>query len=44
MDPNIFPTLTRGFGFGQLTGVNGLPEVSGLVPDPAWKQRNKHEP
>ncbi len=43
IDPNILPTFARGFGFGQPTGINGLPEASGLVPDPAWKQKNKNE-
>jgi penicillin-binding protein 2 len=43
IDPNILPTFARGFGFGQPTGINGIQEASGLVPDPAWKKQNKND-
>lgn len=43
IDPNILPTIARGFGFGQPTGIAGVQEASGLVPDPAWKQKNKND-
>ena len=43
IDPNILPTYARGFGFGQPTGLVGLPEASGQVPDPAWKQANQKD-
>ena len=43
-DPNILPDFARGFGYGQLTGINALDEAPGVVPDPAWKQREKGEP
>ena len=43
IDPNILPTYARGFGYGQPTGLVGLDEAAGLVPDPAWKQANLHD-
>src|SRR3990172_8286488 len=42
--PNILPDFARGFGYGQLTGINGLDEAPGVVPDPAWKEENQGEP
>lgn len=38
IDPKLLPQAARGFGFGQPTGVVGLQEAPGLVPDPAWKK------
>ncbi len=38
IDSNILPTFARGFGLGMATGLEGVAEVDGLVPDPAWKQ------
>jgi len=43
-DPNILPDFARGFGYGQLTGINGLDEAPGVVPDPDWKEENHGEP
>jgi penicillin-binding protein 2 len=34
----------RAFGFGAATGVVGLSEEDGLVPDAAWKRKNRNEP
>lgn len=39
-DPNALPTFARGFGLGHTTGITGVTEVAGLIPDPAWKQQN----
>lgn len=40
-DPNDLSKMARLFGFGSPTGVNGIAEEGGLVPDPAWKEKNK---
>lgn len=40
-DPDLLPYFARGFGFGQPTGLVGLEEASGTVPDPAWKRANQ---
>jgi penicillin-binding protein 2 len=39
IDPTILPTFARAFGLGQSTGVAGIDDAAGLVPDPAWKQK-----
>jgi penicillin-binding protein 2 len=39
-DPNALPTFARGFGLGHTTGITGVTEVAGVIPDPAWKQQN----
>ncbi len=44
LDANILPTYARGFGFGQPTGLQELPESPGLVPDTAWKRATYDEP
>lgn len=44
-DPNILPTMAKGFGYGAKTGIIGLPsadENPGIVPDPAWMQATKN--
>ena len=33
-DPFLLPSYAQKFGFGQLTGINAIPEVSGHIPDP----------
>jgi penicillin-binding protein 2 len=40
-DPNLLPQMARAFGFGSETGIAELPESPGLVPDPAWKLRER---
>ena len=42
--PGALPGMARTFGFGAETGVDGLYEDSGLVPDAAWKQSVRGEP
>lgn len=34
----VLPDHARAYGFGALTGLEGVPEAAGLVGDPAWKQ------
>ncbi len=43
MDANILPTYARQFGLGQPTGIQGVPENPGVVPDPKWKRDNKND-
>ncbi len=38
IDPNLLPAFGRAFGLGVPTGLVGIPEAAGLMPDPAWKQ------
>lgn len=42
-DSNILPSFARAFGLGEPTGLVGLREVAGTVPDPAWKRKAKGE-
>ncbi len=44
VDTAILPEFARGFGYGQLTGINGLDEAPGVVPNDQWKQQNQGEP
>jgi len=39
-DPSHLPETARQFGFGAPTGVVGIAESSGLIPDPEWKLEN----
>lgn len=43
MGSGILPQFARDFGFGVPTGLKGLAEESGLVPDPAWKESERGE-
>jgi penicillin-binding protein 2 len=36
-DQELLPRFARGFGFGESTGIEGVLEEGGLVPDPTWK-------
>jgi penicillin-binding protein 2 len=44
LDPTILPTVARAFGLGQPTGVQGLNDQPGTVPDPTWKRQQIGEP
>lgn len=37
-DPYLLPKMARAFGLGSPTGLEELPEIAGLVPDPKWKE------
>lgn len=43
MDAYILPTYARQFGLGQQTGIQGVPEASGVVPDPKWKRDTQND-
>jgi penicillin-binding protein 2 len=42
-DYEILPQYARAFGLGEPTGIEGLVEAGGLVPDPAWKLQDLGE-
>jgi penicillin-binding protein 2 len=44
LDPTALPSFARTFGLGQPTGVVGVHEAAGKVPDPTWKQQQVGEP
>jgi penicillin-binding protein 2 len=37
VDNSLFPRVAREFGLGQPTGIQGVAESPGLIPDPDWK-------
>lgn len=39
VDRANLPEMARGFGLGAATGVVGMAEADGTVPDPEWKRR-----
>jgi len=43
MDANILPTVARQFGLGGLTGIQGVQENPGVVPDPQWKKQVRND-
>jgi penicillin-binding protein 2 len=42
-DPQILPDVARACGLGNLTGISGVQEVAGVVPDRQWKLAEKGE-
>jgi len=42
-NPQLLPDMARVFGLGAATGIAGVEETGGLVPDPAWKLAEKGE-
>ena len=40
-NPNWVSQVACAFGLGQATGLNGIDETPGLIPDPDWKQKTK---
>jgi penicillin-binding protein 2 len=40
-DPSRVPNMALAFGLGSETGIPGLEESAGLVPDPDWKIENE---
>lgn len=42
-DPNLLPNTARQFGLGEQTGIAGVLEVPGNIPDPEWKLQTQGE-
>jgi penicillin-binding protein 2 len=42
-DPQILPDVARACGLGKLTGITGVQEAGGLVPDREWKLAERGE-
>jgi penicillin-binding protein 2 len=42
-DNTLLPNIATSFGLGQPTGVQGVAESPGLIPDPEWKMNNRGE-
>ena len=40
MDNTLLPRIAKEFGLGQPTGIQGIAESAGLIPDPEWKINN----
>ena len=44
LDSTLLPAFARSFGLGKPTGIVGVHEAAGTVPDPTWKQQQIGEP
>ena len=42
-DNTLLPNTAKSFGLGQSTGIQGVAESPGLIPDPEWKMNNRGE-
>ncbi len=42
-NPQWLSNVARGYGLGQVTGIEQLEETAGLIPDPDWKLKTKGE-
>ena len=42
-DNTLLPNTAMAFGLGQPTGIQGVAESAGLIPDPEWKMANRGE-
>ncbi len=40
IDNTLLPRIATEFGLGQPTGIQGIAESAGLIPDPEWKINN----
>jgi penicillin-binding protein 2 len=38
LDPILLPAVSKGFGLGSSTGIVGIYDSPGQIPDPAWKK------
>lgn len=43
VDSFLIPDTARSYGFGAVTGIQGLLEEEGIIPDPEWKLATQGE-